>query len=191
MRIPFLEAPPIPPKKVSGTLMTRAHGQLTTRNIRALYSQVGKLSEKLPDRSGGKKASNTAAQTTIGVYILAKRVMNVSLLDFFSAAFSTRSIILDAVLSLKFFVVRTFIAPDRFTHPEITSSPAPASLGTLSPVSATVFSDVAPSIICPSRGTFSPGRITITSPTLTSSGLTSKRLPSLSTLALSGRISIR
>ena len=67
MRIPFLEAPPIPPKKVSGTLMTSAHGQLTTRNIRALYSQVGKLSEKLPDRIGGRKASNTAAQTTIGV----------------------------------------------------------------------------------------------------------------------------
>ena len=35
MRMPLREAPPIPPKNVSGTEMTRAHGQLTTKNVSA------------------------------------------------------------------------------------------------------------------------------------------------------------
>ena len=36
----YREAPPIPPKKVSGTLTTSAQGQETTRNTRALSTQV-------------------------------------------------------------------------------------------------------------------------------------------------------
>ena len=35
IKIPFLEAPPIPPKNVSGMEMTSAQGQETTRNISA------------------------------------------------------------------------------------------------------------------------------------------------------------
>ena len=34
-RMPCREAPPMPPKKVRGTLMTSAQGQETTRNISA------------------------------------------------------------------------------------------------------------------------------------------------------------
>ena len=34
-RIPCLLAPPIPAKKLSGMLTTRAHGQLMTRNVSA------------------------------------------------------------------------------------------------------------------------------------------------------------
>ena len=63
MRIPFREAPPIPPKNVRGTLMTRAQGQLTTRNIKALYNQVAKL----PPKSVGITARARAAKTTMGV----------------------------------------------------------------------------------------------------------------------------
>ena len=35
MRMPSLLAPPMPAKKLSGMLMTSAHGQLTTRKVSA------------------------------------------------------------------------------------------------------------------------------------------------------------
>lgn len=39
-RIPFVEAQPIPPKKLSGMEITSAHGQLITRNVSALIIHV-------------------------------------------------------------------------------------------------------------------------------------------------------
>ena len=39
MRIPLLDAPPIPPKKLSGIDITNAHGHDTTKNDNALYIQ--------------------------------------------------------------------------------------------------------------------------------------------------------
>ena len=117
--------------------------------------------------------------------------MKVSLFDLWSLAFSINDKIFDTVLSPKLLVVRTVITPEMLTHPEKTSSPTPTSRGTLSPVKATVFREVAPSVTTPSRGIFSPGRMTMLSPTDTSSGLTVRVLPSRSTLAVSGRMSIR
>ena len=38
-RIPFLLAHPIPPKKLNGIEITRAQGQLITKNVRALKIQ--------------------------------------------------------------------------------------------------------------------------------------------------------
>ena len=38
-RIPLADAPPMPPKKLRGILMTRAQGQLMTRKVRALVTQ--------------------------------------------------------------------------------------------------------------------------------------------------------
>ena len=75
------------------------------------------------------------------------------------------------------------------TQPERIGSPIPASRGALSPVRATVFKEVAPSITVPSIGTFSPGFTTMISPTDTSSGLTVTTFPSRSTFAVSGRMS--
>ena len=75
-RIPRFEAPPMPPKKVSGTEITRAHGQETTRKVSARVSQMAKFIRKFPDRSGGRKASAIAEKTTAGVYTRAKRVIN-------------------------------------------------------------------------------------------------------------------
>ena len=40
MSIPLRDAAPMPPKNDSGTLMTKAQGQETTRNINALYNHV-------------------------------------------------------------------------------------------------------------------------------------------------------
>ena len=40
IKIPFLAAAPIPPKYVSGTEITKAHGQETTKNVKALLIQV-------------------------------------------------------------------------------------------------------------------------------------------------------
>ena len=136
-------------------------------------------------------ASRTAKATTIGVYMRAKRVMKLSLRDLLSAAFSTRSRILDAVDSPKALVVLTLSTPLRLTHPESTSSPGPMLRGTLSPVRATVSRLDSPSSTTPSRGTFSPGCMRIVSPGSTSSGWTVSRFPSLSTWALSGLMARR
>ncbi len=192
MRIPLREAPPRPPKNVKGTLITRAQGQDTTRKMSARCNQIGNAS-KYPalENIGGTNASTSAAKTTIGVYTLANFVMNDSLRDLLSSAFSTRLIILDTVLSPKHLEVLTLITPDRFTHPDRTSSPTAISLGSLSPVNATVLSDEVPSRTVPSRGIFSPGFTNMVSPTLTSSGETTEISPFRSTLATSGLMFIR
>ena len=62
----------MPPKKVRGTLMTNAQGQLTTRNIKARYSQVGKaVRNERPEvretYNGGNTAMAIAKNTTTGV----------------------------------------------------------------------------------------------------------------------------
>ena len=103
---------------------------------------------------------------------MANFVIKFSDLDFLRLEFSTRSSIFDTVESPNSFVVRIWIVPVRLIHPLITSSPHAASLGTLSPVSALVLSEVFPSIITPSIGTFSPGFTTIMVPISTSSGST-------------------
>ena len=60
----------MPPKKVRGTLMTRAQGQDTTRNVKARLSHNGKFSPKVPSptipvaaRNGGITARAMAAKT--------------------------------------------------------------------------------------------------------------------------------
>ena len=57
----------MPPKKVSGTLMTKAHGHDTTRNIKARYNHVAKVPVKSLENSGGNNANAMAANTTTGV----------------------------------------------------------------------------------------------------------------------------
>ena len=73
----------------------------------------------------------------------------------------------------------------------MTSPPSSTSTGRDSPVSAAVFTDDFPEIITPSSAIRSPGRITISSPTVTSSGFTVTICPSRQTLALSGLIFIK
>ena len=55
---------PIPPKYESGMEITRAHGQDTTRNIRALFSHSLKDS---PKTNGGTAERSNARITTTGV----------------------------------------------------------------------------------------------------------------------------
>ena len=116
--------------------------------------------------------------------------MNFSLLDLLSFAFSTKSKIFVAVDSSKTLVTLTRIIPERLMQPERIISLAATFLGMLSPVSATVSSVDVPSIISPSTGTFSPGLITIISPTDMLSGFTTNISPFLSTFATSGLMSI-
>ena len=118
-------------------------------------------------------------------------MIKASLFDLFWSALSTRLIILETVLSPKLLVVRTRINPVKLTHPDMIWSPSFKSRGILSPVSAMVFKAEFPSITTPSSGTFSPGLITMISPTSTSSGETRSTFPFLSTFATSGRIFIR
>ena len=176
----------MPPKKLRGTETTSAQGQDTTRKISARLIHM----DQLPVKSGGTRASSTAPMTTTGVYQRAKRVMKLSTLAFFSAEFSTSSRIRETVLSAKALSVRTFSTPERLMEPLMTRSPTVTSTGRLSPVSAAVSRLPLPSSTVPSRGIRSPGRITMVSPTATSSGSTVCSCPSRSTTALSGRISM-
>ena len=64
MSIPFFDAHPMPLKNESGTDITKAQGQETTRKFNALIIQ----SVKLPlVTNGGMNASATAEKTTAGV----------------------------------------------------------------------------------------------------------------------------
>ena len=170
----------MPPKKLSGTEMTRAHGQLTTRNVRP--RRIQSLQAPMP-RSGGSTASSKAAPVTVGVYQRAKRVMKFSVFAFFSLAFSTSSRMRLTVDSPKGLVVRTCRRPVMLMQPETTSAPVSTWRGTLSPVRAEVSSWLAPSVTTPSMGMRSPGFTTMMEPTSTSSGSTCARSPARSMLA--------
>ena len=64
MRMPSLDAPPMPPKNDSGTLITSAQGHDTTRNVRPRRTQS--LHAPMPNR-GGATAMSSAAPVTMGV----------------------------------------------------------------------------------------------------------------------------
>ena len=108
----------------------------------------------MPKNMGGTVAKSAAEITTIGVYTRANLVMNSSLFALFAVELSTNARILDTVDSWKGFVTFILINPLSLMHPLIASSPTPASRGRDSPVSATVFSAVFPSVMMPSRGIF-------------------------------------
>ena len=183
--MPLEDAPPIPPKKLSGIDMTNAHGQLITSVVSALISHLDH-SEEFPITrltTGGITASASAPIHTVGVYTFANLVIKFSERDFFILEFSTRSSILDTVESPNSLSVLILRSPVRLTQPLITSSPSLALLGTLSPVRALVLSVELPSTTMPSIGIFSPGLTTITLPTSTSSGSTCSNFPSTSILA--------
>ena len=79
--------------------------------------------------------------------------------------------------SLKFLVTLIFKTPLVLIKPAKISSPSKTSLGTDSPVRADVSTKLFPFIIIPSKGTLSPGLITIISSKFTSSGETLNSLP--------------
>ena len=62
--MPRREAPPMPPKNDSGTLMTSAHGHDTTRKMSPRCTHSDQL---WPSSSGGTTAKSTAMPTTAGV----------------------------------------------------------------------------------------------------------------------------
>ena len=61
-RIPFVEAQPIPPKKLSGMEITNAQGQLITRNVNARMIHVWKFGDIpiITEMIGGISASANA-----------------------------------------------------------------------------------------------------------------------------------
>ena len=117
-------------------------------------------------------ASNTAKPITIGVYIFANLVINLSEVDFLEAAFSTKSKTLLTVESKYSFVTFAKIKAFIFIQPLNIVAPSLTSTGTDSPVRAEVSSVVSPFTIIASRGSLSPGLISIISSIFTSSGST-------------------
>ena len=107
-----------------------------------------------------------------------------------SAEFSTSSSIFDTVESEYSFVTFAFKRPFMFIQPLVMLSPMFTSRGRDSPVSAVVLRLELPSIIIPSRGTFSPGLITMMSSMQASSGSISEISPSFSIFTYSGQMSI-
>ena len=161
---------PSPAYKPNGIEMTKAQGQETTRNVRARYNQSLKTaSSKI---NIGTIANNTAKATTVGVYIRANLVINLSIGAFLLAAFSINSKIFETVESTYGFVTlisRMFV---KLTTPAKTSSFSRTSLGIDSPVKLDVSKEEIPFTTTPSNGIFSPTFTTIISSTLTSSGST-------------------
>ena len=117
--------------------------------------------------------------------------MNFSLTALFCEACSTSWRIRLAAESWNPRVTSTRKAPDRLTQPANTSSPAPQSRGRDSPVRAEASSWLSPSSTLPSRGIRSPGRSRMVCPTATSFASTVRSAPFSSTLAWSGRMSMR
>ena len=184
---PLRDAAPMPQKKVSGTLTTSAQGQDTVRNTSALCTQVAQS----PVIRDGTMATSTARANTAGVYTLAKRRMKFSLLLFLSEASLVMLSMRVTALSSWGAITRASTRPVRFTQDENISSPAFRSRGRLSPVREEVSTVVEPDTISASRGTLSPGKSTMISPTCTVSAGTTVSLPSRITRAVSGRNSAR
>ena len=80
-------------------------------------------------------------------------------------------------------VTRTRSEPLAFTQPPVTGSPGDTSAGSGSPVSIEVSTAERPWATIPSAAIFSPGRMTITSPTASCETGTRVSVPSLSTAA--------
>ncbi len=102
-------------------------------------------------------------------------------------AFSIISTILDSVLSSPTFSARSSTRPVRLSVAEVIALPTTVSTGIDSPVIADLSSVVAPAVITPSHGTYSPGMMTTVSPTRISSVPTVSVLPSRITVAVFGR----
>ena len=137
----------------------------------------------------GMIAVSTARITTIGVYIFANFVMNLSIFGLPAAAFSTESRILVTMDSERGFVTSIFSRPCSLTQPEMTSVPAIAVTGTGSPVTGEVSIRLSPSVTMPSSGIRSPGRTCRISPIWASSaGIFSMSSPWIR-FTVSGRMS--
>ena len=119
MRMPLADAPPMPPKKLSGTEITSAQGQDTTRKISARETH----SPQSPVISDGNTASSSADRHTAGVYQRANFVMKFSDFALLEEAFSTSSRMRATVDSPKRLFTRTCSTPLRLMQPLITSSP--------------------------------------------------------------------
>ena len=176
----------MPLKNPSGTDMTSAQGQETTRKMSARYTHVCAS----PVMRDGMSASKTAATHTIGVYAFENRVIKRSDFAFFSCAFSTSSMMRAAADSPAIFVVSISITLSVLIAPAITSLPTNTRRGTASPVRADVSRNDFPCTTVPSIGMRSPGLTSMVSPTFTSSGDTSIILSPRFTNALSGLISM-
>ena len=152
---------PIPTKKPSGTDITSAQGQDTTKKINALFKDSEKL---IPNNGGNDIAISIAITITTGVYVFENLVIKFSVLDLISFAFSINSIILDAVESTYSFVTLTSIILPILIIPDNTSSFFLTLVDILSPVKLDVSSLVSPFEITPSVGIFSPFFTTTISP---------------------------
>ena len=62
-RMPHLLAPPMPPKKLRGTEITRAQGQEITRKMRARWSQPV---QSVPARKAGWAEAGSSARAMVG-----------------------------------------------------------------------------------------------------------------------------
>ena len=131
----------------------------------------------------------TAAITTQGVYIFANLVIKRSIFGLLAAAFSMDSRIRETIDSDNGFSTRIFNWPDVLTQPDVMGSPTDTPTGTGSPVIGEVSSRLSPSMITPSSGTLSPGRINRISSTFASSAGMTVIFWSDTRFTTSGRIS--
>ena len=169
--------------------MSRAHGHEITSSTRARYIHCEKGPR--PNR-GGSTATSNAMPVTAGVYQRAMRVMNRSVGALRATAFSTISKMRAMEESAKAVVTCTRRAALRLMVPASTLLPGAMRWGTDSPVRGDVSTCDSPSSTAPSSGIFSPGRTSMWLPGPSTSGSTSRVVPSASiSWAILGRAASR
>src|SRR5690554_969733 len=185
-KIPSLAPLPILATLDTGTPITSAPGQPSTKIVTAVARAFGSLNAKCII-----KPTNTPSIKTSGVYQVENLSINLSASDLESCASSTNSIILPKVVSSPTFSASILKVPSSKIVPANTLSLTPFSRGIDSPVILASFKLPSPLIITPSTGTLAPVLTNKISPSLTSSISTSKNLPSsISLTAVSGAINV-
>ena len=186
IRIPFSAPLPVPTMIATGVARPKAQGQLITRTLMAQLKANSKLSPHSSQKIQVASAISITTGTNTPAILSAVRAMGALLL---LASSTSRMIWLIVLSSPTRFAVK-WMNPVLLIVALITSSPGCFSTGMLSPVIAASSTLVLPLRITPSAGIFSPGRTTISSPSVSSSTGTTTSAPSRTTVACFGARSI-
>ena len=160
MRMPSCAARPVPASRPTGVARPRAHGHAITSTATPARSADGRSPVTIIHTA---KVS-TAIPSTIGTNTAEMRSANRATRALPVCASETSRPIWASVVSEPTRVARATSRPEVFRVAPVRASPGPTSTGTDSPVSREASTAEVPSSTSASVGTFSPGRISTTSP---------------------------
>ena len=192
---PICAARPVATMIEVGVASPIAHGQATISTATALTSAklsagTSSGSQAAPNTSQARKVS-AATPITTGTNTIVTLSTSAWIGSLAPCAVSTMRTICASTVSAPTRVARKAKAPRVLSVPPTTVAPTPFSTGTGSPVIIDSSTNEEPSTTSPSTATFSPGRTSSTSPTVTSPiGISTTSAPRR-TRALRGWMRIR